>query len=1223
HVLRLDETSLPKGLVPKATSNRFMGDGASQFVDMTPHGLFKANFALEKTADYREPSETQPKTVPKAAPENRSAPAAGPVVALSEIKTGPAAQSGQNAAAARPSATGTETVIAAPAQKPESAAQTGEKSKTAQPASVPAVSSGARAGRAGQPSPAAQAPAPAGTETPAALRDEDLPLEKQILNMKSGLDILRPLDQSIASRGSIRILVKTPTETALILTVNGEAVDKAKIGTVIKHDHGRVMLYEFIDVRLKTGAENLIRAEMRDPFGNLRGEKQIRVTAVGELAHIMITPEQKEAQADGKTQIGVALSFTDKDGRTVTSAATATVAVTRGEILEKDADPAMDGHQVLCKDGAARFTIIAPRETGEAKIEVQVNDMTQSADIFFLPHLRPLFLVGTGEIVLGHGRTSGDTSYLQDRTFFGDGAYLKGRGAFFLKSNIFKDYLLTAAFDSNKKQSDELFRESDTRLDGEDKYPVYGDESKTGYEALSRDNLYVKVEKGKSYLLYGDYRTELTDTKLAAYARSFNGLKLDVQTDRLRIRSFGSYTDQTQVVDTTPGRGISGLYYLTNSQIVEGTERVVIETRDRLQPDRILAKSIQARGADYEIDYGMGTLLFKGPIPSHDADGNPLYIVTTYECRTEGKKYLIYGGRGAFKITNWLEVGATGILEEKAISNYELFGGDVTLKLPGKTTVKAEYVHTRGLFDINSAWEAKPGDGWLIEAESRPFAKLSLTGFYRQLNDYFLNPSATDAVRGTRKFGFDAAYELWPDLNLKAKYLDEEDRINNASHRLASVGAVKKFTKTSISAELSHETAENVTPTPAQTPFTPGGLLNGVPFMNAYELPKRATFAKLALEHELFSRLTVSASHKQDLGSEGYFVSQAGLSYQINKLNRVYIREEFARYEDGKQTRTLIGAESQVIKNTTAYQEFRLADGSAGHRNQQVIGLKNKLSLAKGLTTNIAAEYLSTLSGQKNVNEPDAYAVAGSLEYLPNDDLKFTGRAEHRHEIVENGTDSYLAEVGAACKLHPDFSLLLRERYFLEKKGAANENHTSRLLVGLAYRPLENDRFNALGKIEYKYDKRTASQPAYATDSFIFSTEGNYQFTPRLQMTGKYAGKLEKEETFSSYTDLIAARVMYDLTERFDVGIEYRMLTSHAINTRLHGGAVELGYRIIKNLWVSAGYSFDKFDADLAGDSYQGQGPYLKLRFKFDEKTVQTVRRALPGGQARPVADAR
>jgi hypothetical protein len=112
-----------------------------------------------------------------------------------------------------------------------------------------------------------------------------------------------------------------------------------------------------------------------------------------------------------------------------------------------------------------------------------------------------------------------------------------------------------------------------------------------------------------------------------------------------------------------------------------------------------------------------------------------------------------------------------------------------------------------------------------------------------------------------------------------------------------------------------------------------------------------------------------------------------------------------------------------------------------------------------------------------------------------------------------------------------------------------------------------------------------------------------------VQLTGKYAGKLEKEDSFSSYTDLIAARILYDLTDRFDFGAEYRLLTSHRINTRLHGGAVEIGYRVVDQIWLSIGYSLDKFDADLAGDSYHGEGPYLKLRFKFDEATIKkTIR---------------
>jgi hypothetical protein len=81
------------------------------------------------------------------------------------------------------------------------------------------------------------------------------------------------------------------------------------------------------------------------------------------------------------------------------------VDVTAGEILEKGADLASVGHQVMCLNGTAHFTVVAPRETGEANINVQANNMTQSADIYFVPGLRPMFIVGAGEIVLGHGRS--------------------------------------------------------------------------------------------------------------------------------------------------------------------------------------------------------------------------------------------------------------------------------------------------------------------------------------------------------------------------------------------------------------------------------------------------------------------------------------------------------------------------------------------------------------------------------------------------------------------------------------------------------------------------------------------------------------------------------------------------------------------------------------------------------------------------------------------------
>ncbi|MBN2059383.1 MAG: hypothetical protein JW882_03105, partial [Deltaproteobacteria bacterium] len=1117
HVLRLDETSLPKGLMPKPGSNRFMGRGHSQFIDMTPGGLFKANFSVEmKESEKRHPEcHDEPEATLESSPDERQ------------------------------------------------------------------ITDGA----------------------PGA------PLEEQIIAMTPELAILKPLDHAVIERDSTRVLVKTSTDTVLTLTVNGDRIDDSQIGRQVRHEQGRVVIYEFIGIRLRAGEENLIRAEIKDSFGIARGHKQITVETPGSPERIAIIPDRKEAAADGESRINVEIFLADKKGRVIPYVNTITVAITAGDIMEKDADPSMDGHQVLCEKGVARLTIIAPMETGEVKIHAEADSLMESASIYFVPSLREMLVVGLGEIVLGHGTSSGNISFLKDRAFYDDETYLDGRGAVFLKGKIFKDISLTAAYDSNKERTDELFRESDTRLDSEEKYPAYGDESKTGYEAMSREKLYVKLEKGKSSLLYGDYRTDLTDTKLGAYNRSFNGLRFEVNKDRLRLRTFGSYTDQSQFVDTIPARGISGFYYLNNNRIIEGSERVVIETRDRTHPDRVLAREIRSRGSDYDIDYDMGTILFTAPVSSHDSDGNPIYIVTTYESFQDGNRFYIYGGRATFKVNDRLEVGTTGIVEENGISDYRLFGGDITLRLPLETIVRAEYAATRGLFDNGSAFVPETGDGWSFDLKSKPLEDLTLTAYYQELSDYYSNLSAMGAIRGTRKWGMDAVYEFRPDLNFKAKYLDEKDNINDSSSRVASIGASKKFTKTSVNAELSRETSDNLTAAPAKVPLTPGGLLSGVPFLNAYENPDKATFLKLGVERALLPNLSLSLSHKQELGGGELSISQGGLNYQFSKDRRLYIREEYARYQEGTQARTLLGVESPIARNTTGYHEYRLSNGFDRDMTQQATGLKNRIQITDGMTANFAAEYLSTVSGKKNANEPDAYAVAAGMEYIPQDDLKVTGRAEHRHEISENGNDTYLAEVAMSHKLHPDYSLLLRERYFLEKNGVAGEDHTSRLMAGMAFRPMDNDRFNALGKIEYKNEKRARSQPSYNADSFILSVEGNYQFNPRVQLMGKYAGKLVKEDSFDSYTDLVAARILYDLTDRFDLGAEYRMLTSHKINTRLHGGSVEIGYRVVDQMWLSLGYSFDSFDADLAGDDYEGKGPFIRLRFKFDEKTLRRLRK--------------
>ncbi|MFC1859203.1 hypothetical protein ACFL9U_14430, partial [Thermodesulfobacteriota bacterium] len=313
-------------------------------------------------------------------------------------------------------------------------------------------------------------------------------------------------------------------------------------------------------------------------------------------------------------------------------------------------------------------------------------------------------------------------------------------------------------------------------------------------------------------------------------------------------------------------------------------------------------------------------------------------------------------------------------------------------------------------------------------------------------------------------------------------------------------------------------------------------------------------------------------------------------------------------YEEREETRGVLGVESEIANNTVAYGEYRLDGGSGGARNQKIIGLRNAFMLGHNITGNVAIEHLNTISGERRQSEPDAFAISTGLEYLPWDDLKFTTRLEYRNESSVQTRDTYLGEFGAGYRLSPQYSLLFKERLFLDDIREDGQHLTNRTILGLAYRPVVCDGLNVIGKLEYKRDDDTLSEPRFRTDAFIPSVEGIFQANKRLQFIGKYAGKWVFDDSFDAYTDLVSGRILYDINDRFDVGVEYRLLTSYAADNYYHGGSAEIGYRLIKNLWLSLGYSFDDFDADLSGDSYRGYGPYLKLRFKFDENILHGLK---------------
>ena len=268
-----------------------------------------------------------------------------------------------------------------------------------------------------------------------------------------------------------------------------------------------------------------------------------------------------------------------------------------------------------------------------------------------------------------------------------------GRTAFFLKGKIRGDYLLTAAYDSEKTTRDRLFRD----IQPDEYYPIYGDSAQRGFDTQSTGRLYVRIDKDKSYLLYGDYTTASSDTvrQISQYSRSLNGVKghyeTDIQGHRVEVTGFAA----RQMVEIRRQRHLRPVPAAPWRSVYLNSEQVVVLTRDRNQPSLILRSETRQRFVDYELEPWTGRLLFKAPIPSFDADLNPNSIRVSYEVDSGGEAFAVYGADAQVQATEKLRVGGVYVRDEDPGKSFGMRAVTGEYKFGERTTLSAELASTR------------------------------------------------------------------------------------------------------------------------------------------------------------------------------------------------------------------------------------------------------------------------------------------------------------------------------------------------------------------------------------------------------------------------------------------------------------------------------------------------------------------------------------------------
>lgn len=419
----------------------------------------------------------------------------------------------------------------------------------------------------------------------------------------------------------------------------------------------------------------------RPLFGS-RDEAAVRNIPFGRTATVTVTGH---ADAEEVVRVGGQMIPLQSDGRFVSQ-----------QIVARDA------RQVWVTVGQGEQT----RFTAMRDIGVKKSDW---------------FIVGQGDLTFVSSKGNGPAVEVSGDPIAA-GEHVTGRAAFYAKGTFASGWKVTSSLDTGETLLKDLFSNLDRkdprqllrRLNSNEYYTTYGDDSALVEDAPTQGRFYLKVQKDRSSLLIGNYVADIRQAELAQLNRGTFGAIASHQS--VKTTSFGESRLQVTAFASDPGtipgrdefRGTGGsLYYLQRRDVTVGSERLAVEVRDRITGVVLSRRSLQAQ-EDYSIDYFQGRLTLLQPLSSYAADsatvrdgtasaGVPV-LVANYEYTPavgDVGGYTV-GGRAAAWIGDTVRLGVTGQRETTGTADQTLLGTDATVRLHPGTYVKAEVAQTEG-----------------------------------------------------------------------------------------------------------------------------------------------------------------------------------------------------------------------------------------------------------------------------------------------------------------------------------------------------------------------------------------------------------------------------------------------------------------------------------------------------------------------------------------------
>lgn len=1047
-------------------------------------------------------------------------------------------------------------------------------------------------------------PQPVGADDRARLV-EQLPYDAEWLaGAAPGTEWLHPQEGFLPALPAIKAAVKLAPKQRATLRLNGEDVSPLLYDGTATNASNTVALATWRGIHIKDGS-NQLELVVTDETGAevLRQRRSIHYSLSPH--RVELVPAHSRLVADGKTRPIIAVRFYDKEGHKMRrgingefqlsapyAAASQIEALQRDPLAGKiDNRPRYE----IGQDGIALIELAPTTQSGEAILNFSFNgEHTQALRAWLEAGQRDWILVGFAEGTLGHRTLSGNAEALKeagadDRLFDGD------RVAFYAKGSVRGDTLLTLAYDSAKQRGDGGSTANlKQAIDPTRYYTLYADAAQPAYDAASARKLYLKLERRQFYALFGDYDTGLTVTEFSRYSRTLNGLKSEYRGERFAYNAFATMTAQAYVRDEIPGDGTSGLYRLSRGDLVENSDKIRIETRDRFQSQVIVSSQTLTRYLDYEIDTVKGTLFFKSPVPARDASFNPVFIVAEYESNSAADEKLTAGGRAAFKPDSRTEVGATLVREGSVGASGELVGLDFTHLLNDQTRIQAEFARSER--DVSGV--QADGKAWKLEAVHHG-DRLDAKAYLREQEDGFGLGQQSSSETGTRKGGAEARLRLSDTLQIQGQAYRQEGRgVVDTRRDVVEARADQRFGD--LTAHYGGRFARDV------DAYGVGHQSTQALAGAAYELLERKLILRAAAETALGDAENVDFPDRLLLGAD----------YRLTEQSKLFAEQEFARGELFTTNMTRLGLRVQPWSGSEMAASLGNQASLDSGRIFGNLGLVQRWQINEFWQTDFAIDRAQTLrnTGALPLNP----SVPAASIPLSGDYLAVSLGANYNNTVWgansrlewRDGDDQDRINVLLGFQRNLDAGRVLAAGVsYTDTQSATDQSRTVDARLSYAHRPWDSewvwlDRLDYIDEFVDSPTDRTHARKL--VNNFNANWMPNRRTQIALQYGAKYVFDTLNGKSYSGFTELLGAELRRDLGRDWDIGTHVSLLHAWNADVKDYGLGASVGYKFMDNMWLAVGYNFAGFDdADFSGAEYRVQGPYAAIRMKVDQDTLK------------------